>query len=479
MDFQVVADSIKAMTCIVSVEKLENGGYGKICIVTGNKSYIESIEKPVNGVSMLTTEFVPGKEYTCYLPKDLNFEDYCYRSAVEKKCLHSYAKPDRYDAWFNMTFLPLWPDDGNICYCAYTMEISYDPDSSQIADASVNTAAGVLNACIMLRGTNDFKKSVGEVVKAIRKLCKAQRCCIMLMDHVERTCTVFGEDVSSSSNLKSFDELIDDEFYDIAEKWDSVISGSNCIIAKNERDMEVVKERNPEWYNSLMDGGVKTIVLFPLKQGKELLGYIWAMNFDAENAQKIKEALESTAFILSSEISNYLLLDRLKILSSKDMLTGVMNRNEMNNVVETLSGVRDNNDGPLGVAFADLNGLKVINDKEGHSAGDMLLKRAAMVLREVFDDNYIYRAGGDEFTIIMCGVTREEFEKKILDVRKVSEQYENVSFAIGTYMVDKVSDIRLALRHADENMYEDKKKYYEAHPEKKRRTSKDIFHLSS
>ena len=65
---------------------------------------------------MLTKKFVPDSLYTDYMPRDLNFEDFCYRAAVQKKCLHSYAHPDRYDVWFNMTFLPLWPDNGNLYY---------------------------------------------------------------------------------------------------------------------------------------------------------------------------------------------------------------------------------------------------------------------------------------------------------------------------------------------------------------------------
>ena len=124
MDFQKVVDGIGAMACVVSVERLEGGRAGKIRIVTGNKAYIDSIEKPAPGTEMLTTKFTPNAEYTTYLTRDLNFEDFCYRSAVNKKCLHSYAHPDRFDLWFNMSFLPLEPDVGNVCHCLYIMEIN-------------------------------------------------------------------------------------------------------------------------------------------------------------------------------------------------------------------------------------------------------------------------------------------------------------------------------------------------------------------
>ena len=159
VDFQKVADSIAAMTCIVSVEKLADGSCGEIRIVTGNRSYIDSIEHPAEQVKMLTREFVPNSLYTTYMPRDLNFEDFCYRAAVQKKCLHSYAHPDRYNVWFNMTFLPLWPDNGNLCYCTYTMEINYEPSSERISNISSDIASAVLETALTLRGADDFKGS--------------------------------------------------------------------------------------------------------------------------------------------------------------------------------------------------------------------------------------------------------------------------------------------------------------------------------
>jgi diguanylate cyclase (GGDEF)-like protein len=61
-------------------------------------------------------------------------------------------------------------------------------------------------------------------------------------------------------------------------------------------------------------------------------------------------------------------------MGSIDMLTGVMNRNEMNNVVDELAhGIKE--DVSVGVIFADLNGLMTVNDVNGHNAGDTLLGR--------------------------------------------------------------------------------------------------------
>ena len=123
MDFQNVVNSLPTAACVVSVEKLDDGNYGKIRIVTGNRPYLNTIEHPADNVEMLTRKFVPNSEYTEYLNRDLNFEDSCYQAAVQKKLLHAYAHPARFDVWFNMSFLPLFPDDSNICYCLYVMDL--------------------------------------------------------------------------------------------------------------------------------------------------------------------------------------------------------------------------------------------------------------------------------------------------------------------------------------------------------------------
>lgn len=468
MDFQAIVDGMAAMTCVVSVEKRPGGGYGDIRIVTGNKSYIDSIERPMGDVQMLTTRFTPNSLYTDYLTRDLNFEQYCYQAAVEKKCLHSYAHPDRFDVWFNMTFLPLAHEEGDLCYCTYTMEINFTPDSSRLSNVSSTIGQAVLESAIKLRGATDFQAAMGDVVKDIRKICHANQCCILLMEPVSRTCSVLCEDIAPETVKPAMADIIDDSFYDLAESWEATISGSNCLIAKNEQDMVVIQERNPAWYRSLVENGVRSIVLFPLKSGRERHGYIWATDFDAGDAPRIKEALELFTFILGSEIGNHLLLQRLQILSARDMLTGAMNRNEMNNYVDALSNGRVSPGKSVGVLFADLNGLKRVNDTQGHHAGDELIRAANRVLRQAFHDEEIFRAGGDEFTVIVVGATSDEMEARMWMVRECSEREEAVNFAIGYHVEDDCRNVRKALHIADENMYADKRAYYRAHPEKGR-----------
>lgn len=467
MDFQKFVDTFTTSTCIISVEKLPDGGYGSIKIVTGNKAYIDSVEHAGDGPKLLTSKFIPNSDYKNYFNKDLNFEDFCYRSAVLKQPQHSYVHPDRYDFWFNLFSVPLESDDENIAYCTYTQEVTNKPNPEKLANISYESASDVLTACLKLKGTDDFNTSIKEVIKELREICGAKYCCIMLMNEHDRTCSLLGESFSAREEFRSNDNWLSENFYDIAETWEDLIDGSNCLIIKNQGDWEYVRERNEKWYESLKISSVKSMVLFPLKISGNLLGYIWATNFAVESAGHIKETLEITSYILASDISNHLLYDRLRILSTMDSLTGVLNRNEMNNRVDELAAGKEA-EKSLGIVFTDLNGLKKTNDIQGHLAGDMLLKEAASMLKGLFPNDEIYRAGGDEFMVLCLGTGPDEMKAKMESLKRQIDESDTVSFAIGFSYDPDSRNILSVMTAADKNMYGDKESFYAEHPERKR-----------
>ena len=464
MDFQTTVDNVESMAVVVSIENLGDGKYGTLRLVAGNKAYIDSVEHPAPGVNMLSNKFIPNSEYTNYITRDLNFEAACYDAGIDKKIVHSYTHPGRMNVWLNMIFLPLESDREDMGYCMYIMEVDFVPDPRNFSSIPGETAAIVLETCIKLKGTRNFLLSIQDVVEDIRDLCDAEHCCILLVDDYERSCSVAGEAFAPGSKLLPMEHYLEG-FYDITLTWEDTLNDSDCIVVRNEQEMDFLRDINPVWHASITGAGGKSVVLFPLKSNGKRVGYMWAINFVKDDADTIKQTLELTTFILGSEIGNYLLIDRLKILSSKDMLTGVLNRNEMNNLVTSLCDKTTKTNENAGVIFFDLNGLKAINDSRGHSEGDRLLRDAATAIREVFDEDTIFRAGGDEFTVIKLGFSEDELNSKIDEVRKVSEKYEDLSFAIGGYVVDNAADIRTALRKADERMFEDKKKYYDEHPD--------------
>lgn len=463
MDFERLLSGYKTKTCVMSVEKFPDGSYGNIRIVAGNKAHCDDM------MNVMHRPFVPDSPYEQYLPQNKNFEDFCYRSAFLGQPLHSYVSLPQMGLWLNMFLLPLESDKENIGYCVYLYDVTPNVDLEQRSSLSADTSSAVIKTCIKLRGSNNIHNTFNEVMEDIRQICGSVHCCILLVDKAEHSCNVFCEALRPDCDLPPMEKLIDDKFFDITQTWDDTLGDSTCIILKDQHDMDWLKSVNPLWAESLIREDVKSLVFFPLRYNGETLGYMWVGNFNVDNTVKIKETLELTTFFLASEISNYQLMLKLEILSSIDMLTGVKNRNTMNNMVDDIVAGKKKMNYPYSVIFADLNGLKRVNDENGHSAGDKMLKSAAAILRGVFHDGEVYRAGGDEFMLIADGLGEKELEARVKQLAEQAATTENVHFAIGTCIVNEGEDIRNAMRLADERMYVDKNEYYERHPERKYR----------
>ncbi|MBO6077014.1 MAG: sensor domain-containing diguanylate cyclase [Fibrobacter sp.] len=458
MDFDKILSHYKAKACVMSVELYPDGSYGNIRVVAGNMAHCEEME------STQGRPFVPDSPYELCFPKNQNFEDHCYRCVQSGKPLHAYVNLYMMGLWLNMFLMPLDSDREDVGYCIYCYDVAPKADSSAMADLSGDTASNVLNACIKLRGAENVKQTFQEVVEDIRKSCESDQCCILLTDAENRECSIFAESTREGLKVQPMSRYVEG-FYAIAETWPETLAGSTCIIVKDERDMEKLRLTNPIWGSMLDLSGVKTIILFPLRHGGELLGYLWTVNFNVDNTLIIKETLEVTTFLIASEISSYLLLNKLQTLSTIDSLTGVKNRNVMNNRIDQIVAGRKLT--PDAVVFADLNGLKRTNDEQGHISGDKVLRSAAEILQYVFPEEDVYRAGGDEFMVLVSSISEDELNTRIAKIRTMAKLSENVYFSIGVCCGEP--DVRRAMHIADERMYVDKKSFYIEHPELKYR----------
>ena len=334
------------------------------------------------------------------------------------------------------------------------MEISNVFNPENLANSGVEINNEVLKTTLQLAKTEDFVASLNSVTKEIRKLCRATFCCILLVDEVKEEINPIAEDRDLNSDRLPMKSYMDEDFYSAVRLWDDTIGDSNCLIINDGKGREFIKEKNPLWYESLQKNKLKSLVLFRLKSGKNQIGYMWVSNFKTDDTTKIKEALEITTFILGFEIGNHLLVNQLTKLSSIDVLTGLYNRNRMNSYMTEIAETKE----PIGVIFLDINGLKKVNDTEGHLAGDNLIKRAANVLKNVYSKEYIFRAGGDEFVVILKNIDETHILKSF-EILEEKAKKNNVSFAYGYSVAYDSKDIDKVLIEADANMYENKRKF--------------------
>ena len=150
---------------------------------------------------------------------------------------------------------------------------------------------------------------------------------------------------------------------------------------------------------------------------------------------------------------------RLREVSERDPLTDLFNRNKLDTMIETeYRGLHS-----CGVLFFDVNSLKQVNDRQGHAAGDALLRQVADSIRSITSRNVLaYRYGGDEFIAVVGNhpisymellVELCEYRMTLLGRRSGIAS----SVTVGrSYAVTPFSVMEL-IRRADADMYERKR----------------------
>lgn len=159
-----------------------------------------------------------------------------------------------------------------------------------------------------------------------------------------------------------------------------------------------------------------------------------------------------------------------RLLSETDLLTGTKNRNRFESCWEDyLQTVRTS----LACVFVDANGLHELNDTQGHETGDRMLRTVARAMTERFGQENTYRIGGDEFVALCPDVPREQVQTYIAEIVQAVEA---AGYSVSVGMACQVlADLEMdtLLKEAEEQMYREKKRYYETSGRDRRRRSRD------
>ena len=156
-----------------------------------------------------------------------------------------------------------------------------------------------------------------------------------------------------------------------------------------------------------------------------------------------------------------------------DKLTRLFNRYYLDRISGTLK--RSNK---IAMMMIDMNGFKSINDNLGHSQGDDALFSMAEILRETVESHgTAVRYAGDEFVIVIntdneqvAASYRDKIKQKLADFNKKRIKKYKMSASIGMGIFDlKQNNLDEILEIIDKRMYEDKKAYYEASANDRRR----------
>jgi diguanylate cyclase (GGDEF)-like protein/PAS domain S-box-containing protein len=154
--------------------------------------------------------------------------------------------------------------------------------------------------------------------------------------------------------------------------------------------------------------------------------------------------------------------ERLTYISLHDIMTAVYNRAffEEEMALYEKSRVR-----PISILAMDMDNLKIINDQYGHQAGDSALQAIADIIRSCFrTEDVAARIGGDEFAVLLPGVSLEMAQKAKLRINDGISRYNAakncvmpLSLSIGCATAAINQSLEEAFKLADEAMYLEKK----------------------
>ena len=211
-----------------------------------------------------------------------------------------------------------------------------------------------------------------------------------------------------------------------------------------------------------------------------------------QNGSQVKEDADASAEMISdpveqidkrvrqirTRVGEY--LDFMHQQAYTDLMTGIGNRSAYIERTKLIDKAIDEKKASFALAVFDINALKETNDVFGHDCGDKLIVASAGILKKTFNEDDLFRIGGDEFAVIVEGFDKiaiedamEAVERDVKALNGSEAKLElPLSFSKGAAVFDeqKDKDLRSVFNRADEAMYVDKNAFYEIHGDRRHLT---------
>lgn len=311
----------------------------------------------------------------------------------------------------------------------------------------LNISNTLLECVTALSSERDIDAAIQKLLQVINDYFKADRAYIFLHDakknvfidtyeydapNVERQMSTMPE-IPASALTKGLQSFNDSKVYYIPD---------------------TEQERGHENYEFFEGRGISRLLAVPIFKGSEIIGFVSVDN--PRESYDDATILSSIQFFISNSLATKKYQDQLRFMSYRDELTSLYNRNKY---IQTLAGYRHRTIEKAGVIYLDLNGLKTLNDKRGHEAGDALICAAAHTIDEIYPEN-AYRIGGDEFVVLVPDMDQNTFEEKLSLLRDEMQKHK-ISVSMGPLWREHCEDLEGLLKEADRRMYEEKSLHYE------------------
>ena len=312
-------------------------------------------------------------------------------------------------------------------------------------------------------------ENIDDEVRAQLELTESRRQTVTFTQIAESLAVQYDLIYYVDSKTDHYKEFATQKIYgelEIQEEGDDffTIAGRNADLVIHPEDRERIKlfidkdnlisqldnsRQLVEDYRMVVNGGAPQYTRMTVRWASDKEHFIICVENREEDVKREKEHLE--AITLANETAR------------RDSLTGTRNKTAYQEYEKQLQKeIDEKTDMPFGIIVCDLNDLKLINDTQGHKAGDDYIRTACRVICKIFDHSPVFRVGGDEFAVILKNKDYTAHETLIDSFKKQIE--ENVRMgsgpviALGEAEYKPGDDLTVEdiFKRADARMYEDK-----------------------
>lgn len=259
--------------------------------------------------------------------------------------------------------------------------------------------------------------------------------------------------------------------------WDSPMSIPTADMHKEASPVwEAIEAGNPVYIEdyphhpqampALLEVGVQAVAIIPLTLGERGMA-IFAAKFGADRpwTHKDRSLFEAAARSVRTAQEHREYLRAVEAAAFTDALTGLGNRRAFDRDLDAALNSARRHGYPVSVLMLDLDGLKQVNDTQGHERGDALLREFARnLLASLRREDRLYRLGGDEYAAILehtpssestFSAIRSRVAQAIEGLRASGFPEADVSAGLAAFP-QEAGDAQELVRLADERMYAEK-----------------------
>lgn len=198
--------------------------------------------------------------------------------------------------------------------------------------------------------------------------------------------------------------------------------------------------------------GMQRFLSGHLLSGSRSMGFTAVINPENTDMNQAAPLLAILTRFIAIMLRNLDMLNNLEKASNTDSLTRYGNRRAFHEYLHRIP-----QDTPVVLIFGDMNGLKRINDEQGHEAGDQVLCLSARLLAARAGEDAVFRMGGDEFMVVIAPGSEEVLQQLLAQYRDDFERnHLSMAFGGGIY-IRPLDNLDQILTEVDKRMYEDKK----------------------